>query len=213
MYQKVIDLKNIDRETKMLYSGSISFDYHPVFDQNELKLSDNKLLGRHFTDLLLRRVVRTIKQLPESSNSIEITFYPDGLVYTWEFEGARYSITSLDSNAIPATVVLGLTNRIVVHGSTLIETRDGSAIKTITLHNRPYAGRDEWRKLRGDRNLIPYIVSANIADLINQEVGGSEPLINFQMIESLIILDVQPNQFTIAFDVMGQLYTLTAVTI
>lgn len=214
MFQTPIDLKNLDKETRMLYAGSVSFDDHHVFDESTIVISKNKYLQRLFVGILLRRIVRDIKQLPKVSDDITITSFPDGLSYTWELDGEKYCIVSHDSNAMPATICLGYTNPILTKGSGVLELGTVGSIQSVVLANRPYTGRDEWRKYRGDRNISPYMLTANIADAINQAgVKTEPPLINFQMIENMAILDVQPNQFTVGFDVMGQLYTLTVVTL
>ena len=78
-----IDLKNIDRETEMVYAGMVTFGSQTTYDLTGIKLSDNEAFGRLFTGHLLRRIVRDIVQTPEKSTDIEIALFPAGLHYSW----------------------------------------------------------------------------------------------------------------------------------
>ena len=148
-----IDLKNIDRETQMIYAGLVTFGGQTIYDLTGIKLSDNEALGRLFTGHLFRRIVRDIVQVPEKSTDIEIILFPDGLNYSWDKDGEKFEITSHDTNAIPTTISIGYDNLLLTHPVGPIKTK--STLRGITLAHQPFSGRDQWRKYRGDRNMIP----------------------------------------------------------
>lgn len=206
-----IDLKNIDRETHMLYSGLVTFSGQTVFDPSAIKLSDNEALGRLFTGVLLRRVVRDILQFPEKITDLEIGLFPDGLHYSWYNDGEKFDIISHDSNSIPTNISIGYDNLLLTHPTGTIKTK--STVKGITLSHRPYTDREEWRKYRGERNLLPYMVLSKIAEYINTAIDADIPLLNFQTVENMFLIEVKQHQFTVGFDVLGRLYTLIVDTI
>lgn len=207
---QVIDLKNIDRETRLLYAGMITFHAENVFEPLDLKLSTNEALGRLFTNTLLRRITRDIQQLPAKSTDITITVFPDGLHYAWVKDDEKYELVSHDSNALPSTISIGFDNRLITLPEGLLETN--SLVRGVTLSSRAFKSREEWRSNRGDRNLLPYMVIAEIAEYINSVVVTDIPLINFQSVENMHLIDIQPHQFTMGIDILGRLYTLTVDT-
>lgn len=211
MMKQSIDLKNIDRETQMIYAGLVTFGGQTIYDLTDIKLSDNEALGRLFTGHLFRRIVRDIVQVPEKSTDIEIILFPDGLNYSWSKDGGKFEITSHDTNAIPTTISIGYDNLLITHPVGPIKTKN--TLRGITLAHQPFTGRDQWRKYRGDRNMMPYMVLSQIAEYINLNVDTEVPLINFQSVETMCLIDIQKDQFTVAFDVLGRLYTLVVDTI
>ena len=57
------------------------------------------------------------------------------------------------------------------------------------------------------------MVLAQIAEYINTVVDTEVPLINFQSVENMFLIDIQQHQFTVGFDVLGRLYTIVVDTI
>lgn len=206
-----IDLKNIDRETQILYAGVVTFGSQTAYDLTGIKLSDNEALGRLFTSLLLRRIVRDIVQTPEKSTDIEIALFPAGLHYSWNIGDEKFEITSHDTNAIPNTISISYDNLLLTHPVGAVKTK--STVRGITLAHQPYTDRAQWRKYRGGRNMMPYMVLSQIAEYINLNADTEVPLINFQSVETMCLIDIQQHQFTVAFDVLGRLYTLVVDTL
>lgn len=206
-----IDLKNIDRETQMLYAGMVTFGSQTTYDLTGIKLSDNEAFGRLFTGHLLRRIVRDIVQTPEKSTDIEIALFPAGLHYSWNIGDEKFEITSHDTNAIPNTISISYDNLLLTHPVGAVKTK--STLRGITLAHQPYTDRAQWRKYRGGRNMMPYMALSQIAEYINLNADTEVPLINFQSVETMCLIDIQQHQFTVAFDVLGRLYTLVVDTI
>lgn len=206
-----IDLKNIDRETQILYAGLVTFGSQTTYDLTGIKLSDNEAFGRLFTGHLLRRIVRDIVQTPEKSTDIEIALFPAGLHYSWNIGDEKFEITSHDTNAIPNTISISYDNLLLTHPVGAVKTK--STLRGITLAHQPYTDRAQWRKYRGGRNMMPYMVLSQIAEYINLNADTEVPLINFQSVETMCLIDIQQHQFTVAFDVLGRLYTLVVDTI
>ena len=206
-----IDLKNIDRETQMLYAGLVTFGSQTTYDLAGIKLSDNEAFGRLFTSHLLRRIVRDIVQTPEKSTDIEIALFPAGLYYSWNIGDEKFEITSHDTNAIPNTISISYDNLLLTHPVGAVKTK--STVRGITLAHQPYTDRAQWRKYRGGRNMMPYMVLSQIAEYINLNADTEVPLINFQSVETMCLIDIQQHQFTVAFDVLGRLYTLVVDTL
>ena len=206
-----IDLKNIDRETQILYAGLVTFGSQTAYDLTGIKLSDNEAFGRLFTGHLLRRIVRDIVQTPEKSTDIEIALFPAGLHYSWNIGDEKFEITSHDTNAIPNTISISYDNLLLTHPVGAVKTK--STVRGITLTHQPYTDRAQWRKYRGGRNMMPYMVLSQIAEYINLNADTEVPLINFQSVETMCLIDIQQHQFTVAFDVLGRLYTLVVDTI
>ena len=206
-----IDLKNIDRETQILYAGVVTFGSQTAYDLTGIKLSDNEAFGRLFTSHLLRRIVRDIVQTPEKSTDIEIALFPAGLHYSWNIGDEKFEITSHDTNAIPNTISISYDNLLLTHPVGAVKTK--STVRGITLAHQPYTDRAQWRKYRGGRNMMPYMVLSQIAEYINLNADTEVPLINFQSVETMCLIDIQKDQFTVAFDVLGRLYTLVVDTL
>lgn len=206
-----IDLKNIDRETQILYAGVVTFGSQTAYDLTGIKLSDNEAFGRLFTGHLLRRIVRDIVQTPEKSTDIEIALFPAGLHYSWNIGDEKFEITSHDTNAIPNTISISYDNLLLTHPVGAVKTK--STVRGITLTHQPYTDRAQWRKYRGGRNMMPYMVLSQIAEYINLNADTEVPLINFQSVETMCLIDIQQHQFTVAFDVLGRLYTLVVDTL
>lgn len=206
-----IDLKNIDRETQILYAGVVTFGSQTAYDLTGIKLSDNEAFGRLFTGHLLRRIVRDIVQTPEKSTDIEIALFPAGLHYSWNIGDEKFEITSHDTNAIPNTISISYDNLLLTHPVGAVKTK--STVRGITLAHQPYTDRAQWRKYRGGRNMMPYMVLSQIAEYINLNADTEVPLINFQSVETMCLIDIQQHQFTVAFDVLGRLYTLVVDTL
>lgn len=206
-----IDLKNIDRETQILYAGVVTFGSQTAYDLTGIKLSDNEAFGRLFTGHLLRRIVRDIVQTPEKSTDIEIALFPAGLHYSWNIGDEKFEITSHDTNAIPNTISISYDNLLLTHPVGAVKTK--STVRGITLAHQPYTDRAQWRKYRGGRNMMPYMVLSQIAEYINLNADTEVPLINFQSVETMCLIDIQQHQFTVAFDVLGRLYTLVVDTV
>jgi hypothetical protein len=61
--------------------------------------------------------------------------------------------------------------------------------------------------------MMPYMVLSQIAEYINLNADTEVPLINFQSVETMCLIDIQQHQFTVAFDVLGRLYTLVVDTL
>ena len=161
MQQQPINLKNIDRETRMVYAGLVEFSGHLDHELSGVMLSVNEALGRLFTRQLLRRIVRDIVQMPEKSTDIEISMFPGGLLYSWKLGDDKFAITSHDTNAIPLTISVGYDNLLLTHPVGVVKTK--STVRGVELKQQPYTGRDQWRKYRGERNLLPYMVLASAA--------------------------------------------------
>ena len=142
-----IDLKNIDRETQILYAGVVTFGSQTAYDLTGIKLSDNEAFGRLFTGHLLRRIVRDIVQTPEKSTDIEIALFPAGLHYSWNIGDEKFEITSHDTNAIPNTISISYDNLLLTHPVGAVKTK--STVRGITLAHQPYTDRAQWRKYRG----------------------------------------------------------------
>lgn len=206
-----IDLKNIDRETQILYAGVVTFGSQTAYDLTGIKLSDNEAFGRLFTGHLLRRIVRDIVQTPEKSTDIEIALFPAGLHYSWNIGDEKFEITSHDTNAIPNTISISYDNLLLTHPVGAVKTK--STVRGITLAHQPYTDRAQWREYRGGRNMMPYMVLSQIAEYINLNADTEVPLINFQSVETMCLIDIQQHQFTVAFDVLGRLYTLVVDTL
>lgn len=206
-----IDLKNIDRETQILYAGVVTFGGQTAYDLTGIKLSDNEAFGRLFTGHLLRRIVRDIVQTPEKSTDIEIALFPAGLHYSWNIGDEKFEITSHDTNAIPNTISISYDNLLLTHPVGAVKTK--STVRGITLAHQPYTDRAQWREYRGGRNMMPYMVLSQIAEYINLNADTEVPLINFQSVETMCLIDIQQHQFTVAFDVLGRLYTLVVDTL
>lgn len=206
-----IDLKNIDRETQILYAGVVTFGSQIAYDLTGIKLSDNEAFGRLFTGHLLRRIVRDIVQTPEKSTDIEIALFPAGLHYSWNIGDEKFEITSHDTNAIPNTISISYDNLLLTHPVGAVKTK--STVRGITLAHQPYTDRAQWREYRGSRNMMPYMVLSQIAEYINLNADTEVPLINFQSVETMCLIDIQQHQFTVAFDVLGRLYTLVVDTL
>jgi hypothetical protein len=66
MMKQPIDLKNIDRETQILYAGLVTFGSQTAYDLTGIKLSDNEAFGRLFTGADLRKAYETLKKVHET---------------------------------------------------------------------------------------------------------------------------------------------------